>query len=509
MAVSSSLVLAGGAAALGLYWYGRKRLEDAREPPSVGRYPLVGSMRHIHEPLYLWLYENFGSEPVVRVHFGTQCVYVFNKWSAFKEAMVDNADQLSGRLSQKLTARLFGDVGGIVASDGEVWRDYRRFTLKTLRDFGFGRRGAEEIITVEAEHLHQTLDEAAGKPVETSVLLSTATSNIICQLVFGSRLASEDEKFGEILEVFRKITHNEDSNSTNAMFMTIIPLIENLPFIADLFFKTPASKAAIDDFLKLLGYCNEQRDKHIAEMEGVDTARDYIEAHLLYQRDQPEMFNDTRLTMAVSDLFIAGTDTTANTLRWAILYMIDNPDVCEKVHEEVAKAIGNDRLPTMQDKARLPYTQAVIEEVHRKASLVPMGVFHRVVDEVTLANNGGWKLQPDSICTFNTYAIHHDPEVFPQPEKFLPERHLKEDGQFAASPHLSTFGLGKRACLGESLARMELLVFFVTLVQRYSFSLDPEDSRTMWQLTEDPSFSKGTVLRSPPLHKIVFKARNI
>uniref|UniRef100_A0A1I8G5E9 CP2G1 protein n=1 Tax=Macrostomum lignano TaxID=282301 RepID=A0A1I8G5E9_9PLAT len=255
-----------------------------------------------------------------------------------------------GTSEPKAHRRLFGDIGGIVASDGEVWREYRRFTLKTLRDFGFGRRGAEEIIAVEAEHLRQTLDEAAGKPVETSVLLSTVTSNIICQLVFGSRLASEDEKFGEILEVFRKITHNEDTNSANAMFLTLMPVIERFPFIADLLFKTPASKAAIDDFLRLQSYCNEQRDRHIAEMEGVDRARDYIEAHLLYQRDQPEMFNNTRLTMAVSDLFVAGTDTTANTLRWAILYMIDNPDVCEKVHKEVVKAIGNDRLPLCRTK---------------------------------------------------------------------------------------------------------------------------------------------------------------
>uniref|UniRef100_A0A1I8J8Y5 Cytochrome n=1 Tax=Macrostomum lignano TaxID=282301 RepID=A0A1I8J8Y5_9PLAT len=438
---TATVALAGGAVALGLYWLKRK-LDDAREPPSVGRYPLVGSYFHLDEPLYLSMYEKFGTEPIVRVHFGTQCVFFFNRWPVFKEAMIDNAEQLTGRLPQYLLMHLLGRHS---ANRWRNLREYRRFTLKTLRDFGFGRHGAEEIIAIEAEHMVSTLDAAAGEPVETLVVMSTATSNVICQLVFGSRLASEDERFSEMLNLFRNLTQNS---------MWIRP-------------------------------------------------GDYIEAHLLHQRKHPELFNDKRLTLAVSDLFVAGTDTTANSLRWAILYMIGNPDMAEKAHKEIVDVIGRDRLPKMQDKPSLHYTQAVIEEVHRKSCLAPFGVFHRVTEDITV---GGVRLKADSICAFNVYSIHHDPELFPEPQRFLPERHLK-DGQFAPCPHLATFGLGKRACLGESLARMELFIFFTALMQRYRFGLDPEDSRTLWHLTEDPEFSKGTLLRAPPLHKIVFTQR--
>lgn len=502
--VSSGLILAGGAAAIGLIWIGRKKLEESREPPSVGRYPIIGSLLHVEEPMYLSLYERFGSEPIVRVHFGLQTVYIFNRWPAFKAAMVDNAEQLSGRMSQCITASLFGDVGGIVASDGEIWREYRRFTLKTLRDFGFGRRGAEEIISGEAEHLRRALEDAAGAPVETSMLLSTATSNVICQLVFGSRLASEDANFSEILDLFRKITQSADGTRNNYIFLSAVPIVERLPMLMSLVLRLPGSKEIVDDFKKLRAYCNDQRERHAAEMEGVDRARDYIEAHLLHQRSQPEMFTDARLTLAVSDLFIAGTDTTANTLRWAVLYMIANPEVAERTHKEIVDKIGRERLPTMQDKTALHYTQAAIEEVHRKACLVPLGLFHRVTDEITVE---GVHMKANSMCAFNVYSIHHDPLLFPEPQRFSPERHLK-DGQFVPCPYLATFGLGKRACLGESLARMELFIFFATLMQRYRFSLDPEDSRSLWDLTEDPAFSKGAVLRAPPLHKIVFTARS-
>ncbi|PAA54767.1 hypothetical protein BOX15_Mlig004603g1 [Macrostomum lignano] len=499
---AATVALAGGAVALGLYWLKRK-LDDAREPPSVGRYPLVGSYFHLDEPLYLSMYEKFGTEPIVRVHFGTQCVYFFNRWPVFKEAMIDNAEQLTGRLPQYLLMHLLGDKGGIVLTDGEIWREYRRFTLKTLRDFGFGRHGAEEIIAIEAEHMVSTLDAAAGEPVETLMVMSTATSNVICQLVFGSRLASEDERFSEMLNLFRNLTQNSSSNFNRYIFMSVMPLVKNIPPLMELLLKVPSSKRVVENFEKLRMYCTEQQERHMKEMDSVDQARDYIEAHLLHQRKHPELFNDKRLTLAVSDLFVAGTDTTANSLRWAILYMIGNPDMAEKAHKEIVDVIGRDRLPKMQDKPSLHYTQAVIEEVHRKSCLAPFGVFHRVTEDITV---GGVRLKADSICAFNVYSIHHDPELFPEPQRFLPERHLK-DGQFAPCPHLATFGLGKRACLGESLARMELFIFFTALMQRYRFGLDPEDSRTLWHLTEDPEFSKGTLLRAPPLHRIVFTQR--
>lgn len=257
-------------------------------------------------------------------------------------------------------------------------------------------------------------------------------------------------------------------------------------------------------FRKVVDDCREQRNKHAAEMGNVDSAKDYIEAHLLHQKSRPEMFNDTRLAMAVTELFLAGTDTTANTLRWAVLFMIANPHVADKVFDEIVEHIGRERLPSMQDKAALNYTQAVIEEVHRLACLVPLGVFHRVTEDITVS---GVHLKADTICGFNVYSIHHDPELLPEPEKFVPERHLK-DGQFVPCPYLATFGLGKRACLGESLARMELFVFFAAVMQRYKFSLDPEDGCSLWDLMGDPNIFKGNFLRTPPKHKIVFTARD-
>ncbi|PAA71781.1 hypothetical protein BOX15_Mlig029931g1 [Macrostomum lignano] len=502
MATATTLAIAGGAAALGFYWFSSKRF-NGKDAPSVGRYPMIGSLRHLPEPMYLSLYERFGTEPIVRVYFGTQCVYVFNRWSAFKEAMVDNAEQLSGRQSQTLAASVFGDIGGIVMSDGEIWREYRRFTLKTLRDFGFGRRGAEEIIAVETDHLHRSIEAAAGAPMDTTVLMSSAASNIICQLVFGSRLASEDPYFHELLDVFHKISQAGSSNITQSVVLSVLAVVDRLPMLLPLLKLLPSTSVTLANFKKLHDYCCQQRDKHAAEMEKVDRAKDYIEAHLQHQNIRPELFNDTRLAMAVTELFLAGTDTTANTLRWAILFMIENPDVADKVYEEIVEKIGRERLPTMQDRSVLHYTQAAIEEVHRRASLVPLGVLHRITSDITVS---GVPLKADSICAFNVYSIHHDPELFPEPTKFLPERHLK-DNQFVPCPHLATFGLGRRACLGESLARMELFVFFSALMQRYRFSLDPQDSRTLWDLTEDPEIFKGNSIRTPAAHKIIFSYR--
>ncbi|PAA89612.1 hypothetical protein BOX15_Mlig026100g2 [Macrostomum lignano] len=493
-------------AVLLLYFLCVKKAPKPNEPPSPGWMPLVGSLPYMKKNLASQMLEGFPNSPLVTLYYGLEPVYILNNFEAFDEAMVKQGQRFIGRPVRVLQKPTLGSDGGIVSTEGELWREYRRFSLKTLRDFGFGRQGGEEIILREAGELCEAIDSTpAGQALSTTDLLSPAVSNVICQLVFGARTATEDPRFPKLLDMFQSLTQRRAARHMNIMLGANYKYFEQFSFLAKLMLLRPERRRVIQLSRQLLQFCKEQVAKHKGDADMQSEPRDYIDAHLQHQTnlESDRIFNDLRLAMAIRDLFVAGTDTTSNTLRWGILYMIENPDVAEKVFEEIRVNVGTERMPTMKDKGSLHYTVAVLEEVQRLGTLVPMGVAHRCVEDSVIC---GYRIPADSVVVPNIYGIHRDPRVFPEPEKFKPERYLDAEGRFSPNESVVPFGSGKRACLGESLARMELFVFFTRLMQRYRFGLDPAERRSISEI-KDNTENHGGGIRAPAEHKIVFTPR--
>ncbi len=120
------------------------------------------------------------------------------------------------------------------------------------------------------------------------------------------------------------------------------------------------------------------------------------------------------------DFFIAGSETTSTTLNWAVLYMILNPDVQEKVQEELDAVTGGGRLPTMADRQDTPYTEAVIHELQRCANILPFSVTHVAARDTRL---GGYFVPKDTAVFPDLGHVMKDPKTFPEPEKFDPTRY--------------------------------------------------------------------------------------
>ncbi|NWR85542.1 CP2H1 protein, partial [Furnarius figulus] len=165
-------------------------------PPGPLSFPIVGNLLHLNpwnvpESLKK-LSEKYG--PVFTVHLGPQKVVVLYGYDVVKEALVDQGDDFSGRGTLPLIEKLFQGTG-IVTSNGETWKQLRRFTLTTLRDFGMGKKGIEERIQEEARFLVERLKNTHERPFNPGSFLVHAVSNIICSIVFGDRFDYEDKKF--------------------------------------------------------------------------------------------------------------------------------------------------------------------------------------------------------------------------------------------------------------------------------------------------------------------------
>ncbi|OXB51685.1 hypothetical protein ASZ78_001199 [Callipepla squamata] len=192
----------------------------------------------------------------------------------------------------------------------------------------------------------------------------------------------------------------------------------------------------------------------------------------LQDKDAEEKgFNKRNLSLVTSDLLAAGSQTTSTTLRWALLFMILHPEIQSKVHKEIDKVIGRNRAPTMADQANMPYTNAVIHEIQRCADIIPTAVPHRTYRDTELQ---GFFIPKGTTIITNLTSVLKDETVWKKPNEFYPEHFLNEDGQFVRPEAFLPFSAGRRACLGEQLARMELFIFFTTLMQKFTFVI-PED----------------------------------
>ncbi|XP_067317961.1 cytochrome P450 2G1-like isoform X3 [Anolis sagrei] len=204
-------------------------------------------------------------------------------------------------------------------------------------------------------------------------------------------------------------------------------------------------------------------------------------------------FTVNSLALTALNLFTAGTDTVSSTLKYALLLMMKYPEVEEKVHQEIDNVIGRNRVPAVKDRVNMPYTNAVIHEIQRLVDILPAGLPHKVTEDTEFR---GYLLPKDTnIITLLGSALH-DPQYFSDPEIFNPQHFLDEEGCFKKIDAFVPFSSGKRACVGESMARMELFLYFTTILQSFSLksSLTPTDI--------DITPQQNGFLNVPPIYEL-------
>ena len=244
----------------------------------------------------------------------------------------------------------------------------------------------------------------------------------------------------------------------------------------------------------------EDRRKEI-DFTSNDDPIDYVDAFLRKKyelennnnndkENKSEVFTDAQLTGCLWDMWIAGQETTSNTLGWGCIYITNRPNIQKRIQKELDTVIGSDRLVTIEDKPKLPYVNAVITEIQRLCNLVPQNVQHRVTKDVLVR---GYRIPKDTVVVDQISCVLYDPEIFANPMEFNPDRHLDKNGDFKPHPAVIPFGVGKRSCLGESLARMELFLFTANIFNIFALRSDGDklisEERKMAGTVQPPQFT--------------------
>ncbi|CAJ0956998.1 unnamed protein product [Ranitomeya imitator] len=134
------------------------------------------------------------------------------------------------------------------------------------------------------------------------------------------------------------------------------------------------------------------------------------------------------------------------------------PNIQVQVQQEIDLVVGRHRTPTFEERSSMPYTEAVLHEILRFCNIAPLGIFHATSRDTVVR---GYSIPSGTTVITNLYSVHHDKKYWSDPEIFRPERFLDSSGQFAKREAFVPFSLGRRNCLGEPLARMELFLFLL------------------------------------------------
>ncbi|XP_053123266.1 cytochrome P450 2G1-like isoform X2 [Hemicordylus capensis] len=449
----------------------KKMSSRGKMPPGPTPLPIIGNFLQIkaaktYQSL-LKLREKYG--PVFTVYFGTRPIVVLCGHDVVKEALIDRAEEFSGRKTMPTLERTFQEHG-VVFANGERWRQLRRFSLTILRNFGMGKKTIEQRIQEEAQFLLEEFQKTKEKPFDPTFYLSCSVSNVICSIVFGDRFDYEDKEFLALMQMMNE-SFREMSTAWSQFYDIYASFLR--------YFPGPHTK--VYDILEDMRRFIARRVKKNQETLDPNSPRDFIDCFLIQMekaKDSPDnAFNVKNLELTTLNLFFAGTETVSSTLRYGFLFLMKDPKVQEKMHEEIDRVIGHSRAPNIEDRSKMPYVDAVIHEVQRVSDLIPMNVPHAVTRDTEFR---GYVIPKGTEIYPLLGTVLHDDTKFKNPDAFNPENFLDENGHFKKNEAFVPFSSGKRICLGEALARMELFLFFTTILQRFQLKplMDPQDIDT-------------------------------
>uniref|UniRef100_A0A8C5NUB6 Cytochrome P450 2E1 n=1 Tax=Jaculus jaculus TaxID=51337 RepID=A0A8C5NUB6_JACJA len=192
------------------------------------------------------------------------------------------------------------------------------------------------------------------------------------------------------------------------------------------------------------------------------------------KHSQESVYSMENIAVTLADLFFAGTETTSTTLRYGLLILMKYPEIEEKLHEEIDRVIGPSRSPSVKDRLEMPYMDAVVHEIQRFINLVPSNLPHEATRDTMFR---GYVIPKGTIVIPTLDSLLYDNQEFPDPDKFKPEHFLNENGKFKYSDYFKPFSAGKRVCVGEGLARMELFLLLSAILQHFNLKslVEPKD----------------------------------
>lgn len=437
--------------------------QEGRYPPALPALPLVGSLPFLGKledlpDYFMKTAETLG--PIISFYSGRKLAVVLNGKEAIVDALIKKSADFSDRApAYTETHGVNVNSRGIVfAPFTESFKRYRKLSMSILKEFAFGVED-ERMILEDVEEMLDKVKLENGKPFVMKLMLSAIVSRTAVGVLFGRRFLRTGNEHMDLVKNIEK------HSLCICPIMDIVPLLRFLPAYRKKLTNDAESHVELQRCIAvgIKSALSEEENnfvKRFIQLEGPD-----------YDKEQ--------LFYLLRDFSHGAMDTTSATIRWAVLYLVNNPAVQDRAQKDVDSVIPRDRLPALDDKRNLPFIEAFILETMRHRTLAPFSLQHATSNDTEL---NGYFIPKGALVLVNLQSVHMDRKVWKDPEVFRPERFLDEENNVIGRERIVSFGLGKRACPGEVLARKALFLFITSLIQQ--FHIRPPEGHDSIVVTE-------------------------
>ncbi|CAF4815057.1 unnamed protein product [Pieris macdunnoughi] len=456
-------------------------------PPGPLKLPVYGG----YWIILLKAYKNLGlatmrlakefNTKVVGLYLGSCPQVIVNDPALVKEVLL--REEFDGRMDTILGRLRSGwKKLGLFFTDGFFWHTQRRFSLRYMRDSGFGRRceHLEEAMTNDFKNLLDIVKNGPKNEEEKKIVngdliylphfFDVPFLNGMIYVFTKSPLPRE--KYPLLWNLGRNALGFQRSSNDLGGALVITPWIKNiLPKFSGYDAAFERTKAMKELFREII-------------QDAIDTYDDSHERHFIdayIKKMKQELKEKDRTTYSVEQLEMMCIDYSFPSgsgaemvMTFLIERMLIQGEIQDKIHEEIDRVVGPDRLPTLDDRCNLPYTEACLREIMRTDTLVPLGIGHRALTESKI---GGYTIPENTSVSVNLMSLHLDKKTWGDPENFRPERFI-QDGKLNVSLDKSLpFGAGRRLCAGETFARQGM--FLLMAMFMHSFHVSTVDGKPL------------------------------
>ncbi len=412
---------------------------------SKGFKPAVFDMAK--DPLNFVVEQNRKFNNFFRISFyGIKQIFVTADVEVIKHVLQTNQKNYKKSAAYKQLKLALGN--GLVTSEGEFWRRQRRMAQPA-----FYKAQLEELykkMVGVAERFCDELDQKTGKDtINISHEMMVLTADIVLKTLFSTE--KDNDKVS--------MSDNMKFGQTYIMNRARRPYMIPLSYINGQKKKFDTQMAEFDQ-----GIIDIIEERRGVKDKPIDLLTMLLEAT---DSESGDSMTNRQLRDELVTIHAAGHETSSNALSWTLYLLAKNPSVLAKLRQEIQTVLGAQSHPNFADLRNLQYTKQVIEEGMR---LYPpayaVGRENIEKDEVL-----GQTIPAKSVFLLSIYALHQDPQYYPNPEKFDPDRFAPELVKQRPKLAYLPFGAGPRMCIGNHFAMMEMQLILVMLVQRFDFEL--------------------------------------
>ncbi|KAJ7129052.1 cytochrome P450 [Mycena filopes] len=426
----------------------KRKHQSAPLPPGPPGLPVIGNVLQLPLEKQWEAYQSWAKQygDIVHVSAFRQHIIILNS----EETVFDLLERRSAIYSDRPQLTMSGVLVGWgdsvpMCAYGSRHREYRKLINEVLAP-----RKVEQYYTMEQEKALEYLRLVAKEPAGFAAHAKRLVAAMIFEISHGYTV---DEKNDPMTELAERADHEWSlSVLPGAYLCDALPILRHIPDWTGVRFKKDAKR-----FRKTMEALRDGAYEDVKAQVMKGTAKASFAQSLVERDSNPTPEEELTYKWASVGLY-GGTFSAVESF---FIVMSLYPEIQERAHAELRKVTGARRLPTFADRADLPYIGAIIKEVHRWNPVGPLGVPHQLMQDDVYR---GFHIPAGAVIFANTWSLLHDPEVYPKPFDFNPDRFLSasDDPKLNPDPRRYTFGFGRRVCPGQYLADDALFIAFVT-----------------------------------------------